>query len=225
VAEILVPTKSPEDWKDLLASPDRHWKSGYSAMTLARSWQAAQGFPPEIREMLATAPDANLHVLEPLLIIPEFKVPLPGGDRASQTDVFVLARTATGLVTIAVEGKVDEPFGPTIAERRLNATSGVTTRLDSLMNCMELSSIPEACRYQLLHRTASAVLTAQQFFAKTAIMIVQSFSPTDRWFDDFGEFAKTFGESALLGQLISIGRRGGVSVYIGWCKGDQHFRQ
>jgi hypothetical protein len=225
VAQILVPTTSHEDWKDLLASPDRHWKPGYSAMTLARSWQDANGFPPEIRATLATSPYPNLHAIEPLLIIPEFKVPLPGGDRASQTDVFVLARAGTGLVTIAVEGKVDEAFGPTIAERRRDATSGVETRLESLLKCMELSSIPESCRYQLLHRTASAVLAAQQFFAKTAIMLVHSFSPTDRWFDDFAEFAKTFGGAPPMGQLISIGERGGVDVYIGWCKGDQRFRQ
>src|SRR5687767_6425277 len=108
-------------------------------MTLARSWQEANGFPPEVRATFAASSDPNLRTLEPLLVIPEFKVPLPGGDRASQTDVFVLARGTTGLVTIAVEGKVDEAFGPTIAERRNNATSGVETRIESLLQCMELS--------------------------------------------------------------------------------------
>jgi hypothetical protein len=60
-----------------------------------------------VATILRSAGQANLVGLEPLLIVPEYRIPLPGGKRASQTDVLVLARGATGLVTIAVEGKVD----------------------------------------------------------------------------------------------------------------------
>jgi hypothetical protein len=45
---ILIPTDSFEDWRGFLARPDLHWKVGYSAMTVARAWEAAQGFPPEV---------------------------------------------------------------------------------------------------------------------------------------------------------------------------------
>jgi Domain of unknown function (DUF6946) len=82
-------------------------------MMLARCWEAADGFPPEVEAILRSAGQTDMVGLEPLLIVPEYRIPLPGGSRASQTDVFVLARSATGLVTIAVEGKVDEAFGPT----------------------------------------------------------------------------------------------------------------
>ena len=165
MAQILVPTQSYEDWRRLLARPDRHWKAGFSAMTLARSWEEARGFPAEVDAILRSSRQSELEGLEPLLIVPEYQIPLPGGTRASQTDVFVLGRAATGLVTIAVEGKVDEAFGPTVSERRTDNSEGVEIRLKFLLQCLGLSEIPGSIRYQLLHRTASAVIAAQQFFA------------------------------------------------------------
>lgn len=222
MAPILVPTQSYEDWRRLLAKPDRHWKSGFSAMTLARCWEAASGFPPEIRAMFEAS--EGFRRIEPLLIIPEYKVPLPGGRRDSQTDVFVLARNAEGLVTIAVEGKVDEPFGPTVSERRADNSEGVEQRVTFLLQCLGLRDVPGSTRYQLLHRTASAVVAAQRYFATTAVMVVHSFSPTDRWFDDFVAFASLFGKTPNIGELLPVGRCGGVHLHVGWCKGDQRFR-
>lgn len=78
---IYIPSQSFEDWKRLLAQPDLHWKAGYSAMTLAWSWEAAQGFPPEVVVALATANDPPLQDLSMLIAIPELQVALPGGER------------------------------------------------------------------------------------------------------------------------------------------------
>jgi hypothetical protein len=50
--------------------------------------------------------------------VPEFKVPLPGGAHASQNDIFVLARSTAGPISIMVEGKVNESFGPALREWR-----------------------------------------------------------------------------------------------------------
>jgi len=63
-------------------------------MTLARSWEAAesQGFPSVVAATLATAADPVLQDLSMLIAILEYQVALPGGDRASQTDLLVLAR-------------------------------------------------------------------------------------------------------------------------------------
>jgi hypothetical protein len=36
---ILIPASNPEDWKKFLADPEKHWKKGYSARTLAYCWQ------------------------------------------------------------------------------------------------------------------------------------------------------------------------------------------
>src|SRR5437773_5971631 len=97
---ILIPTEKVEDWKRFLAQPELHWKVGFSAMTIAKTWEDAGGMPPEVVRILNTA-GPDLSGLDPLAIIPEYKVPLPGGARASQTDVFVVARGKGGLVTLA----------------------------------------------------------------------------------------------------------------------------
>ena len=88
----------------------KQWKAGYSARTLAHCWEAADGFPSEVAQALSQTTDALLANLMPLLAVPEFKVPLPGGPRASQNDLFVLARSSSGPVSIMVEGKVKESF-------------------------------------------------------------------------------------------------------------------
>jgi hypothetical protein len=185
---IFIPTQSYGDWQRLLAKPKLHWKAGYSAMTRARSWEAAApaGFPPEVAACLGSAGVPELQNLSLLLALPEFQVPLPGGERPSQTDLLAMARGSKGLVAIAVEGKVDEAFGPTIGQKRAEKSAGVDERLASLFQCVGLTAanVTDGIRYQLLHRTASAVLVAEQFFAAAAVMLVHSFSPSNKWFED-----------------------------------------
>lgn len=50
--KIFIPARKPEDWKQFLAEPDKQWKTGYSARTLAYSWQEANGIPAEVTEVL-----------------------------------------------------------------------------------------------------------------------------------------------------------------------------
>ena len=187
---ILKPTSDVEDWKQLLAKPDLHWKPGGSAMETAFSWQGAGGLPREIQALL---PQAEL-----LFAIPEYKVQLPGGARESQNDVFALARDDTGLIVIMVEAKRDEPFGPTVGDWFKTPTTGKQTRLEYLADILHLNSsqLKTSIRYQLLHRAASAVLTARKFHARRCVMVVQSFSPEHRWFEDYATLCSIFGEKA-----------------------------
>lgn len=222
---IFVPTESAEDWQRLLARPDRHWREGYSAMTLAQSWEAAQpSAPPEVDAALRSAADPLLDDLSLLLAIPEYQVDLPGGRRPSQTDVLALMRGAHGLVAVAVEGKVDEAFGPTVGEKRTGATAGVEERLSWLTSCLELHECPDAIRYQLLHRTASALLAASHFHAAAAVMLVHSFSPASLWFEDFAAFVALLGADAAVDTVTRVDRQDGMPLFVGWCKGDQRFR-
>jgi hypothetical protein len=110
VSRILMFTSGPADWRDLLADPVKHWRTGFSARTLAYCWEAVDGLPPEIAHAFEMTDNPLLADLSPVLAVPEFRVPLPGGVRASQNDIFVLARSAAGPVTIMVEGKVNESF-------------------------------------------------------------------------------------------------------------------
>lgn len=102
---ILAFSSGPSDWQTLLADPTKDWRSGYSARTLAYCWEASDGFPPEVSDALSQTNDPLLTDLAPLLAVPEFKVPLPGSKRASQNDIFVLARSPAGPVYVMVEGK------------------------------------------------------------------------------------------------------------------------
>jgi len=220
---ILIPTEKVEDWKRFLARPELHWKPGFSAMTIAKAWEDAGGIPPEVLDMLNRSGQPTLAGLAPLAIIHEYKVPLPGGARASQTDVFVLARGKESLVTLAVEGKVDEPFGPTVGEWRAQDTEGKRERLAFITRLLSLPNVGNSIRYQLLHRTASAVLGAQ-FFATQTVMLVHSFSPTDKWFDDYLAFTSLFECRPKVGEAQRLTMVDGVEVFVGWCKGDQRFR-
>src|SRR5690348_14052824 len=216
MTQILIPTESFEDWARLVAYPELHWKPKFSAMTLALAWEAAKatGFPPEISSLLKTAGRPDWKDLRGLIAIPEYKVSLPGGSRSSQTDLVVVARGQKGLVAIAVEGKVDESLGPTVAKQRESTTEGARRRLQYLCDNLGIrGACPGDIRYQLLHRTVSAVQIARDFGAESAVMIVHSFSPTSKWLTDFQRFVSLLGVDAQPGRLVSVGQRGGVPLY------------
>jgi hypothetical protein len=102
MSRVFVPSSGPGDWRALLADPVKHWARGYSARTLAHSWEDQEGFPPEVLNLLIQHDE--LKSAEPLLVFPEWKVPLPGGSRPSQNDAWVLAKGDGGLISIAIEG-------------------------------------------------------------------------------------------------------------------------
>lgn len=215
----MVPSAGPESWKQLLAKPDLHWATGFSARTLAYSWEAANGIPTEVERLL----EAELGKVEPLIIIPEHKTPLPGGQRESQSDVFVLARHASGTIACTIEGKVDEPFGPTVAQQMVEASSGKAERMDFLCRRLGLSECPGDVHYQLLHRTVSALIEADRFAASRAAMIVHSFSPERRWFDAYARFVEMLGGTAEADGATMVEVPGG-QLLLGWACGEQRFR-
>jgi len=216
---ILVPTSGLDDWKRLLADPETQWREGFSAHALATRWQSAGGFPPEIVSLLASQP-AFVGV-QMLLGIPEHKVPLPGGARASQTDLWVLGRTPENLVSIAVEGKVRESFGPTLQDWMLDQSEGKATRWKSLCDLLGLSvDCDRSLRYQLVHRAASAVLEAKRFVARKAVLVVHSFSAQQDGFADFQAFSRQFGAPLLHpGELAPAGVVSDVELFLGWAQG------
>ncbi len=218
------PADEPADWKQLLAKPDLHWKAGYSARSLAYSWTEAGGFPGEVQAVFNESESVCLHDLEFLIGIPEHEVPLPGGRRPSQNDVFVLARGSDGLVSIAVEGKVSESFDLPVDERFSEPTPGQTVRLEFLLELLELDrDTVGGIGYQLLHRTASAVLEARRFGARHAVMLVHSFSRELEHFSDYAAFVGLFGQSASANRLVEARRLGDVTLYLGWVVGSAEY--
>ena len=217
-------TSGPDGWQALLAEPKKHWKTAYSARTLAYCWEDADGFPEEIASALAKSNDPLLAGIQPVLAVPEFKVPLPGGERASQNDVFVLARSKSGPVSIMVEGKVNETFGPTVDEWSAEASPGKKTRLSFLLRTVGLpKKIDGAIRYQLLHRTASAIIVGEQYRAAAAVMLVHSFSAKRAGWSDYRAFLNLYGVRAEVGQPQRLPGEQAVPLFAVWVPGNPKF--
>jgi hypothetical protein len=218
---IYVPTSSPDDWRKFLAEPEKQWRSGYSAKELAESWEAANGFPPELQRLFSTSENPALRELQLLLAIPEYQVDLPGGRRPSQNDLFVLAQAKDcHLASIMVEGKVSEPFGETLEFWLRNASEGKRKRLHFLCDLLGLVNEPPLhIRYQLLHRTASAIIEAKRFNAQYAMAIVHSFSAEHKWFSDYQDFLSLFGVQGKVNELVELPISEGLRIFTGWVVG------
>jgi hypothetical protein len=220
---IFVPTQGTGDWRELLADPKTQWRTKYSAKALADSWEKSNGFPPEVVELFVSSGIPSFNGLNLLLAFPEHKVDLPPkGGRPSQNDLFVIAKGSDGgLVSIMIEGKVNEPFDKTLGEWKVEMSRGKTERLRFLHDRLDLSAdIPDPIRYQLIHRTASALIEAKMFNAGSAVMLIHSFSESNRWFNDYEAFLSLFGVKAVLGKLHFLKRAHGVDLYSGWVRGE-----
>jgi hypothetical protein len=210
------PIGSLDSWQLLLADPVLHWKEGYSAKCLATAWFGAGGPPQTVREVLAKGPDTWKDI-EYLLCFPEHKVDLPGGSRASQSDIFVLAKARESLISIVVEGKCLEPFGPTVAEWSKESSSGKDIRIDYILDLLQLrGSRVEPIRYQLLHRTASAIIEARRFLCTTAIVLIHIFADSPQSYSDYSAFLNLYGLEATRNGPSGAVRLGSIDLYFAW---------
>jgi hypothetical protein len=177
--------------------------------------------PTEIAAMFAEH-GANPELL---LALPEHKVPLPGSSRGeSQSDLFAMVRVGDRTFAATIEGKVDEPFDKPLGEWLIGASPGKTKRLAFICDVLGLTQpVPSDIHYQLLHRTAAAVIEARRFKTDAACMIVHSFSPGRKWYDAFERFASLFGIVAEPGRLLLVRPDAAPPLYLGWAAGDCRF--
>lgn len=207
----------PKDVVPYLAKQERHWKRGYSAYELAHSWIRAKGIPASVRSVLDTCPDyAGAALVEGLF---ERDVDLRTPGRRSQTDLLAFMKLSRGNAVIAVEGKVDEPFG-----RRVSAwndrSPGKERRLAALCAVLGLrvSDVGDI-RYQLLHRTVSAIYEAQRYRTTRAIMLVHSFSMKNTSFCDFQAFAESMGVPVQAVNQVSAEQKcDGIRLRLAWVR-------
>jgi len=219
---IYIPTSSPEDWRKLLADPENHWKDGYSAKMLAYSWQNSINMPNEIKSLLNESDFSNLQNMEILFAFPEHKVFMPpSSGHPSQNDLFVLGKAQDGnLISIMIEGKASETFGPTIEDWMKDISIGKQERINFIKDKLMIKNdIPINLRYQLFHRIVSAIVEAEKFSAKYAIMIIHSFSPTNQWFNEYQDFIRFLGKESILDRLIYLFKNNNIEIYSGWAHG------
>ncbi|HKO05455.1 MAG TPA: hypothetical protein VJW51_11930 [Candidatus Acidoferrales bacterium] len=193
-------------------------------MTAAACWEDAAGrLPAEITALLQSSGEKSLLGQRLLIALPEWEVPLEGGETSSHTDVLAICRNESGLCVIAVEAKVHEDFGPLIGQKRKNASPGQVERLESLRKLFDVQHFEDNVRYQLLHRTASALLTARDFHATAAVMLVHGFQCPATSRKDFETFAAAMNARAVSPGLYRASRSDGPSLYLAWCEGNSRF--
>jgi hypothetical protein len=224
MSRIYIPSKKPEEWKQLLTDPEKHWKKGYSAYELAYRWQESNGLPEEIINALSNSGFQELTNLELLFCFPEHKVYFPPSrGRPSQNDLFVMARTQNSeLVTIMVEGKVSETFGPTINDWLKDKSPGKQERYEFIKSKLNVkTNINQELRYQLFHRLLSLVLEMERYNSAAGIMLIHSFSNSNDWFDDYAKFISLFSVTPNIGNIYKIHEISGKPIYSGWVHGNK----
>jgi len=215
------PSKKKCDWRKVISKS--HWKPGKSAYEIASAWDESNpNLPPEISRLFG-AP------VELLIATPEHSTPLKGRGGSSRTDVFALVCITGKKYALAVEGKVDEPFGSWSVEGWLKSKNYSENRKKRLkhilgklggLSCQEVKDV----RYQLLHRTACAVIEAERFNASCAAMIVHSFSRKSTGRKDFDEFLDKMKAKPLIAEkfyeVTELNIPSNISLFLGWANHD-----
>jgi len=154
------------------------------------------------------------------LAIPEFKVKLPGGNRPSQNDLLFISSNKNGLTVCTVEAKARENFDDKIKDWLIDCSNGKKERLNYVLKKIAFPNEDYGdLRYQLFHRLASAVIMAEKFHAKIAVMVIQSFVENNKenHFDDFKNFVSAYiHDNIEKEKLYCISNIGGISLMTGW---------
>jgi hypothetical protein len=206
----------PEDIIPYLVAQEYHWAEGYSAYELSYRWIEAGAIPVSVDSVLSQSPDLRgIRLINGFF---EFQVGLNTRGHASQTDLMAFVDTENGAALLAVEGKVKEGFGLSVGT--WNKTLGKDDRIWSLCDLLGLFYDDLAylnVKYQLVHRTASAVLEAQRRGIHRAVMLVHSFDPSNSHFRDFHCFSDLFGSAVKEPDQISEFKTvGGVELSFAW---------
>jgi len=220
--------ESLEGWQSCI--PKKDWKDGRSAKLLAETWLPASGLPRAFKVALNREEFLRRLVLHRAYI--EKRTPTPGRGPASATDLMAVCENKAGKVIVAVEAKVDEGFDiplqrwlvsgstPNSADNRKYRATQICKVLGTSRTKMK------KVNYQLLHRTYSAIKTAQEEGAATAVMAVHSFlkgHPGDiTGWDDFLRFASVLNPEATPpepGIPWSAETRDGVRLWLLWVEG------
>lgn len=221
-ARLFVPTLGPTDWRRLLAKPEKHWKRGRSALELAVCWETARetksGIPDDVASVFNSQADLSAPNL--LAAFPELVVSLPGGGFGSHNDLWALVAVSGGIASLAVEAKAGEPLGELVEDwLRVEKADNRHSRLAGLQALLGIPNVDlTPIRYQILHRTASALIQAQRFRTSFAVLLVHSFSweRDEASWHDFQRFCRVMGAEPEQGRLVRAPVATALPLYVGW---------
>jgi hypothetical protein len=209
----------PSFWRPFLADPYLHWRRGKSAWELAISWEAAAktdtGIPVEVESAFNS--NRDLSGVKLLLAIPEHRVELDDESRPSQCDLWAVLWTPRGHISLAIEAKAGEEFDKTIEEWLKQESEGKKRRLAFLSKVLGLPNEPPGyIRYQLVHRTAAALIEAKRYHFGSALMLIQSFGESPTTWSDYERFANLLGIEGIRGKITGSKQVGDINLYLGW---------
>ena len=224
MSRLFIPTLGPTDWRRLLGDPTTQWRRTKSAFEMAVSWEAVRnserGLPAEVASALDGLPSLTGASL--IFGVPEHKVHFEGGGHPSQNDLWGLLGVPDGLVSFTIEAKAGEKLDDLVSvwlTKKARDRTNKPVRLAALQRRLGVpGSDVSSIRYQLLHRTASALKEAERCRAGYALMVVQSFNRTadEQSWKDFCAFAQVMGAVALDGSIVPSPRQTVVPLLLGW---------
>ena len=173
------PLTTIDEWHRF-APPKRdiHWRDEHSAnKENARAWlDAAPGLQPDIAQILAAC--CGIGPLRRWCAEPEACIPIDSfRGEPPNIDLLVIAEDDHGPVVIAIEAKVNEPFGQTLEyklARASNPRSNAVARVEALLHRFALDiKQPHVLqlRYQLLTATAAVLARADGVGARSCQQI------------------------------------------------------
>ncbi|MFN3314315.1 MAG: DUF6946 family protein [Hyphomonas sp.] len=215
------PLIDPVHVKPLLRDPELHWKQGRSAYEAAHSWVPAGlyangGWPPKVSAAISGAPEWRSAKIVTGFF--EHATALDTMSAPSNTDVLLVCNLGENLGVAAIEAKAGETFGERVQDWK--TSDGKARRYQWACDLFGVDAADcEALRWQLFHRTAAAVLEAERFCARHAVMIVHDFSGASASLNDFEAFADRLGASGnpLDGISDPIWVRG-ISLRLSWVR-------
>jgi hypothetical protein len=176
---------SLDDWERLAAPVSAgQWRPGYSACELARTWMGNRGLEA-LRGVLDLAYPTSDVTVQRGVAEAQTRFDSYGGPR--QHDLLLTGEGRGGRMVVAIEGKVNESFGETLAKYRRTALSrrerGEATnapeRLDGVTRALAgwtlhgVAADPRATlRYQLFSAVAGTIAQAALDGARFAVFCV-----------------------------------------------------
>ncbi len=219
-----VELKTAADWAQVVGA--KNWKQGYSAYELAQAW-ASGNFPAAVQAVLNSVPSPFPKPLTPDYMLVEKPVFLDNHKAPSMTDIMVYCNMKTvEPFVLAVEGKANEAFDKTVADWILDGTAAPKPtrvhRLDFLRRELGVD-VPEdsTLRYQLIHRSVSALLESGLHGEVSCMLLIHSFggkTPTN-W-TDYVAFLNHIGIANPVKNVVSgpvkLGQNKDKDFYAAW---------
>lgn len=198
-----------------------HWKQGRSAYEAAHAWVQAglyadNGWPPKVSPAISGAPEWRSAKIVTGFF--EHAAALGTMSAPTSTDVLLICNLGSDPGVAAIEAVA----GETVGERTRDWKTSDGRARRYAWACEPFGVDAADCvslRWQLFQRTAAAVLEAECFCARDAVMIGDDFSGASASLSDFEAFAGRLGvpgnPTDAISEPVSVR---GISLRLAWVR-------